>query len=99
MDENEQEEYGKRAEEAQHRAQQDAALKNLLRKMLEPEAYERIQNIKLSNPELYAQLIKMIAYLQQSGQLKSKVSEVQLKQIVSRILSQRKETSIRFARK
>ncbi len=89
----------KRYEEAQVKAQQEAQIKNMLRQALETPAYERLLNIKISNPELYNQLVKLVAYLIQQGQLKGKLSEEQLKKLVSRILGQRKETTITFARK
>ncbi len=89
----------RKLEEAQKRAEQEAAVKGMLRQVMETPAYERLQNIRLSNPELYGQLVKLLAYLVQQGQLKGKVSEEQLKALVAKILSQRKETTIRFARK
>ncbi|MFH1106812.1 MAG: DNA-binding protein [Candidatus Micrarchaeota archaeon] len=89
-----QEAYRRKAEEMQKEAQ----LRQMLRKAMEPAAYERLQNIRLSNPELYEQLVRLVMYLVQQGQAK-KVSEDLLKQLVARILSQRKESKISFARK
>ena len=73
-------------------------LKAMLRQATEPAAYERLQNIRLSSPELYEQLARLVLYLRQQGQAK-KVSEDLLKQLITRILSQRKESKISFARK
>ncbi len=89
-----QEAYRRKLEEMQKEAQ----LKAFLRQATEPAAYERLQNIRLSNSELYQQLVQLILYLRQQGQAK-KVTEDLLKQLISRILSQRKESKISFARK
>ncbi|MFH1199444.1 MAG: DNA-binding protein [Candidatus Micrarchaeota archaeon] len=78
--------------------QKDAQIKAMLRASTEPAAYERLFNIRLSNPELYEQLVKVIFYLRQQGQAR-KVSEDLLKQLIAKILSQRKESRISFARK
>ncbi|MCL5011673.1 MAG: DNA-binding protein [Candidatus Marsarchaeota archaeon] len=66
----------------------------LLKSLLEQEAYERMSNIKISNPELYSRLVSIIISLAQRGQIKKKITEEQLKLLVSQILSQRKEGSI-----
>lgn len=94
QDQQMQEAYRRKLEEMQKEAQ----LKAFLRQAMEPTAYERLQNIRLSNPELYQQLVQLILYLRQQGQTK-KVSEDLLKQLLNRILSQRKESKISFARK
>jgi DNA-binding TFAR19-related protein (PDSD5 family) len=89
-----QEAYRKKYEEMQ----KDAQIKTMLRQSTEPAAYERLQNIRLSSPELYEQLVKVIFYLRQQGQAK-KVTEDLLKQLITRIISQRKGGKISFARK
>ncbi len=66
----------------------------LLKSLLEQEAYDRMSNIKISSPELYSRLVSIVVNLAQRGQIKKKITEEQLKLLVSQILSQRKEGSI-----
>lgn len=66
----------------------------LLKSLLEQEAYDRMSNIKISSPELYSRLVSIVISLAQRGQIKKKITEEQLKLLVSQILSQRKEGSI-----
>ena len=66
----------------------------LLKSLLEQEAYERMSNIKISSPELYSRVVSIIINLAQRGQIKKKITEEQLKLLLSQILSQRKEGSI-----
>lgn len=89
----------KRQEEAQQRAAQEAQLRSVLRQTMDTAAYERLQNIRLSNPDMYGQVVKLLVYLVQQGQLKGKVSEEQLKQLVAKIVGQRREGTITYARK
>ncbi len=90
-----QEAYRKRIADAQARAQAEAQVSMVMRQVLDPAAYGRLSNIKLSSPDVYSKLVQMIAYLYQNGQIKGKLSEEQLKQLVGKILSTRRETTIR----
>ena len=87
--------YRKKMADAQSRAQQEAQIKAVLRTLLEPAAYERLNNIKLSSPPVYSQVVQIIVYLYQNKQLPQKVSEEWLKGVVAKILSQKRETTIR----
>ena len=84
--------------EAQQAQQADQQKKVVLKHLLTPEAYERMMNVKISNPALYEQVVGMLAYLYQSKQLKGKVGEEQIVALLSR-LTQKKETSIQIKRK
>ncbi len=69
--------------------------RQLLKQLLEPEAYERLANIRSANLELYAQLTQLLLYLYQNGQITGRLTEQQLTQLISKILSkQRRETTI-----
>lgn len=91
--------YKKKVAELQAKRQAEMQLRQVLQQLLEPAAMERLANINMSNPALYEQLASIVVYLQQKGQLKSKLTDEQLKQLVARILSQKQETKITFARK
>ncbi|MEM0475738.1 MAG: DNA-binding protein [Candidatus Norongarragalinales archaeon] len=97
------------SEEAQKQEAQEAAqleelrkariaelqVKALLKQILEPEAFERIANIRAANPALYAQLAHLFLYLKENGQLKSRITDAQLREFVARLLAkQRRETKI-----
>lgn len=90
-----QEELQKKVAEAQKMREMEAQLRSLLKQVLEPAAYERLSNIRLSNPELYAQLSRMLVMLYQEGRLKGRVSEQTLLELVQRVISQRRETTIK----
>lgn len=78
--------------------EREMQLRALLQNILEPAAYERLSNIRLSNPGLYEKIASVLLSLAQSGQLGGKVSEEKLKSLVAR-LTARPETKISFARK
>ncbi len=85
-----------REEEERRRAA--LQLKLLLRRIMTKEAYDRLSNIKLANPELYAQVVNVILSLYQSGRV-STVDEALLKRIVERLRGPKRETKIRIKRK
>jgi len=87
-------------EELRKARQAELQARSIAKQVLEPAAYERQANIRAANVELDAQLVSLFAYLAQNGQLKSRVTEEQLKEFVSRLLAkQRKETKITINRK
>ena len=74
--------------------------RSMVKQVLEPAAYERLANIRAANAQLYSQLVQLFIYLAQNGQLKSRVTEEQLKDFVSRLLAkQHKDTKIVINRK
>jgi len=73
--------------------------RQLLKNLVEPKGYERLMNVRLANPELYDQLISLLAYLHKSGQVAGKISEQQVMQLLGRLMEQRKEPTITVKRK
>jgi len=59
--------------------QADEEQRRVLMAILEPEAFSRLANVRLSNPKLYQKLVSLLFNLVQSGQLKGRISEAQLK--------------------
>jgi DNA-binding TFAR19-related protein (PDSD5 family) len=92
-------EISKRRMEELQRMQQDNQIKNLLNQILDPPAFERLLNVRLSNPELYYKVAQLLIMLQQEGKLKKKVDEPTLKALLSKIIGQRRESKISFDRK
>jgi len=79
-------------------AQMEQQKKEIMRQFLDPKAYERLMNIRVSNFELYNQLVSMVVSLAQSNRISSKLTEVQLKSIIER-MTYRKEPTIEFKHK
>ncbi len=81
----------KQAEELQKR--------QVLKSILDAEAYERMSNIRIANAAMYDQLISVLIQLVQSGRVSGKITEAQLKSLLDRIQSRRHEPNITFKRK
>lgn len=90
-----QEAYKRRYLELQRQQQAEAQARALLKNMLEPAAYERIMNIRISSPELYSQLTSMVAYLAQRGQLGNgkRLTEAQLKELAGKVVEKTRRES------
>ena len=84
---------------ARKQRQAELGLRMALQQLLEPAAFERLTNIRLSNPPLYQQVASMVVSAYKSGQVSGKLSEEELKKLVSRLVAQRKEPEIKFMRK
>ena len=70
----------------------------IAKRLLDPSAYERLTNIKMSNPELYRQLVNMLISLAQQNRIQGKVTEQQFRSLLER-LTQKEETNIEFRHK
>jgi DNA-binding TFAR19-related protein (PDSD5 family) len=102
MMENEEEQYQKKLQkrysEAVKRAQAEQQMAEIAKRLLDTGAYERLTNIKMSNPELYRQLVNMLISLAQQDRIKGKVNEQQFRSLLER-LTHKEETSIEFKHK
>ncbi len=102
MMENEEEQYKKRLQkryaDAVKRAQVEQQMAEIAKRLLDAAAYERLTNIKTSNPELYKQLVQMLLSLAQQNRIQGKVNEQQFRQLLER-LTQKEETTIEFKHK
>jgi programmed cell death protein 5 len=77
--------------ERQLEAQKDA----LLRKILSPEARQRLTNLKMVKPEFTEQLELQLIQLAQTGKLPIPLPDAQLKQILIQLQSRKREPKIR----
>jgi len=87
-----------RAEEqrqAQMEQQLELQKQALLRKILTPEARQRLTNLKMVKPEFTAQIELQLIQLAQQGKLQIPVTDQQLKQILIQLQAQKRETKIR----
>ena len=65
--------------------------------ILTPEARSRLANIRAARPEFAEQLELQLIQLAQSGRLASKITDSQLKEILSRLQARKREFRIRRA--
>ncbi|MCL5100417.1 MAG: DNA-binding protein [Candidatus Marsarchaeota archaeon] len=59
--------------------------KEIVKRYMTPDAYERLMNVRISNPQLYSQLLDLIISMAQSNKLGSKINETQLKDLLARL--------------
>jgi DNA-binding TFAR19-related protein (PDSD5 family) len=76
---------------------QDDEIKLILIKILEPEAYERLANIRLVNEELYKKAAELC--IQMYNRYGRKISDKILLEILYRLKGQDKDPEIRIKRK
>ena len=88
----------KRVSDAIRNAQIEQQKKELMHQFLDPKAYERLMNIRVSNYELYNQLVGIIASLVQNNRISGKLTESQLKSIIEKV-TYRPEPKIEFRHK
>ncbi|MCX6776367.1 MAG: DNA-binding protein [Candidatus Micrarchaeota archaeon] len=69
-----------------------------LKYIVDAQAYERLMNVRLANSALYDQIVSLLIYLYQNKQVKGKVTDEQLKEILAK-LTARKESEITFKKK
>jgi programmed cell death protein 5 len=87
----------KRSDDLSKRMAAEAQLKAIVNKVFEPAAISRLSNIRMSNEELYMQIVQFFVSAVQSGKLSGKVTEEQVKQVATKLLSTRRQTTIRRA--
>lgn len=75
--------------------QLDLQKRSVLMEVLTPEARSRLANVKLARPEYAVQIENLIIQLAQTGQIRQKITDEQLKQILRKISAKRKDITIR----
>jgi len=88
----------KRLSDAIKAAQIEQQKKDIMRQFLDDKAYERLMNIRISNQDLYEQIVRMVVQLAQSNRISGKITEPQLKSILSKMTFKR-EPTIEFKHK
>ncbi|MCK4550817.1 MAG: hypothetical protein KAT91_02595 [Candidatus Aenigmarchaeota archaeon] len=81
------------AAQEQQLAQAQAEIDSLAKKILSPEAFGRIANIRTVKPDFALQVEMFLVQMHQSGQIKAPVDENTLVSILDR-LTTKKETKI-----
>ncbi|MEM2936899.1 MAG: DNA-binding protein [Candidatus Bathyarchaeia archaeon] len=86
-------------EQQRIQAQQQVEMQKqaLLRRILTPDARQRLTNLKMVRPEFAEQLELQLIQLAQQGRLNIPLNDEQLKEILARLQSGRREIKIRRA--
>jgi len=88
------------AAEAQAQAQAEAEVQKqaLMRKILTPEARQRLQNLKLVRPDFAAQMELQLLQLAQTGRVQLPITDELLKQLLTQIMSKQSKREINIRR-
>ncbi|HUS99695.1 MAG TPA: DNA-binding protein [Candidatus Thermoplasmatota archaeon] len=81
-------------EEAQQKEYEEQK-KSILRAILTDDARERLGRIRAARPELAENLENQLIMLAQSGRLKNKINDEQLRELLSKILPKKRDIKIR----
>jgi programmed cell death protein 5 len=81
-------------EELERQQRQKSQIQMLLMQVLETDARERLNTIKLTKPEFAASVEQQLVALAQSGRLKNKITDAQLKELLRQLAPARRDYSI-----
>ena len=82
----------KKLAEMQRMQEAEAQLRSVLRTAMEPEAYERLMNVRISSPELYMQVARVIVTMYSNKQLAAKVKDKELQELLARLTAKHEGT-------
>lgn len=81
--------------QAELRRQYEVQKRAAIQQILTPEARGRLANIRAAKPKFAEQLELQLIQLAQSGRLTSKITDAQLKEILGRLQTRKREFKIR----
>ncbi|MDD1675286.1 MAG: DNA-binding protein [Methanomicrobiales archaeon] len=82
-------------QELEQRRRQESQIQQILMQILEPEARERLNNIRLTRPDFAKAIEQQLVMLAQSGRLKQRITDAQLKELLTQLIPAKKEWNIR----
>ena len=82
------------AQQQEAQAQFEAQKKQILGRIMTPEARQRLANLKLTKPELVNQIELQLIQSARAGSLRGKVTDDQLKVLLRQIAGQKREIKI-----
>jgi programmed cell death protein 5 len=85
---------GAMEEVLQRQKQAEAQLHLMLMQILEPEARERLNTIKLTKPEFAKAVEQQLVMLAQSGRIRERITDDQLKVILKQLIPEKKDFNI-----
>ena len=80
---------------SQQQQQVERQKQSIIRRILTPEARQRLTNIRMVKPEFAEELEMQLIQLAQSGRLQGQVTDEQLKKTLEQLQGQRREIKIR----
>ena len=81
-------------EELERQQKQKSQIQMLLMQVLEADARERLNTIKLTKPDFAASVEQQLVALAQSGRLKNKITDAQLKELLRQLAPARRDYTI-----
>lgn len=82
-------------EEIERQQRLESQIQLILKQVLEPEARERLNTIKLTKPEFARAVEQQLVMLAQSGRLRQRLTDEQLKALLAQIVPEKKDFTIR----
>ena len=82
-------------EEGARKKEFEEQKKAALRQILTTEARERLGRIKAARPEVAENIENQLIMLAQSGQLKNKINDEQLRELLSKLIPKKRDIKIR----
>ena len=86
---------GQAGQQEQDRAEYEAKKQAIMRQILTPEARERLNTLKMTKPELVANVENQLVSLAQSGRLASKIDDAKLKALLLQLQPKKHEMQIK----
>jgi programmed cell death protein 5 len=81
-------------EELERQQRQKSQIQMILMQVLEPDARERLNTIKLTKPDFAGAVEQQLVALAQSGRLKNKITDAQLKELLRQLAPKKRDYSI-----
>ncbi len=72
--------------------------RDIAKRYLTPDAYDRLMNVRMANSEIYDQLINLIISMVQSNRNVGRITDAQLKSVLEKVTT-RPNTTIEFKHK
>lgn len=81
-------------DELDRQQRQEAQIHHVLMQILEPEARDRLNNIKLTRPDFARAVEQQLVMLAQSGRIRQKITDSQLKELLRQVVPSKKDFHI-----
>ena len=82
-------------EDADRQRRADAQMQMALMQILEPEARERLNTIRLTRPDFARAVEQQLVMLARDGRLRERISDAQLKEVLLQLTPAKREFTIR----